>query len=114
MAHPLASEARRPPSVLVAPDGTASAESLKIAQDLVHAGGTTPPGGRFSTSPFVSARLVAIELAFAFGFLLLTRLSSAEVLQIVGGTTAISVGGFFGRDAIVIIGRRLLTGPGNQ
>jgi len=49
----------------------------------------------------------AIEQAFVFGLLVLTRLSPAEVLQIAGGTTVISVGGFFGRNAIVIVGRRL-------
>jgi len=44
----------------------------------------------------------------------LTKLGPPQVLQIAGGTTAISVAGFFGRNAIVIIGRRMITGTREQ
>jgi hypothetical protein len=109
MAHPLPSEPYRSPPSLVTPDGAAPAEILEFLQVLARAAGTTPPGG--STPPgsrFAFVCFAAVELAFVFGLLVLTRLSPAEVLQIAGGTTAISVGGFFGRNAIVIIGHRLL------
>ena len=73
-----------------------------------------PPGGRSSTSPFAFVCFAAIELAFVLG-LVLTQLPPAQVLQIAGGTTAISVGGFFGRNALIIVGRRLLfTWPGDR
>lgn len=114
MVHPLPSEARRPPSGLLAPDASSSAEPLDVIQVLDNVAATVPPVGRFPPNQFAFVCFAAVELAFVFGLLVLTRLRPGEILQIAAGTTAISVGGFFGRNAIIVIGRRLLTGDGNH
>jgi len=72
------------------------------------------PLGRYAANPFAFVLFATIELAFVFGLLVLTKLGPPQVLQIAGGTTAISVAGFFGRNAIVIIGRRMITGTREQ
>jgi hypothetical protein len=55
--------------------------------------------------PFVL--LVGLELAFVFGLLVLTKLSPPEVLKVAGTTTAISVAGFFGRSAVIVVWHRI-------
>jgi hypothetical protein len=69
-------------------------------------------GSQQAAAPYAFVLFAAIELAFVFGLLVLTKLSPSQVLQVTSGTTAISVAGFFGRNAIVTIGRRVITGAG--
>jgi hypothetical protein len=63
---------------------------------------------------FAFVSFAAIVYAFVFGLLVCTRLEPSQVLQITGGATAIIVAGFFGRNAMIVIGRRMITGPGKQ
>lgn len=98
----------RPPPGLAATDDVAPAGPLETSQNLPRITGPAHPGGWFSANPFAFVCFAAIELAFVFGLLVLTRLSPAQVLQITAGATAISTGGFLGRNAIVTIGRRLV------
>lgn len=69
---------------------------------------------RYFPAPLAFVLFAFIELAFVFGLLVLTKLAPSEILRIAGVTTAISVAGFFGRNAIIVVGRRLVTGFGNQ
>jgi hypothetical protein len=85
-----------------------------VAQVLGHEALAPAAGGRYAASPFAFVLYAAIHLAFVFGLLVLTRRQPAQVLQIDGVAASIHVAGFFGRNAIVIIGRRMISGPGNQ
>jgi len=113
MAYPLSPGGRRPPPSLDATDDVAPAEFLETSQDLSRVAGPASPRSRAPANPFAFVCFAAIELAFVFGLLVLTRLSPAQVLQIAAGATAISTAGFFGRNAIVTIGHRLI-GPGDR
>ena len=114
MAHPLSPGPHRSPSGLARPDEAIPAEHPETGRlpdrtATQESAGLT--GGRFYANPFAFVCFAIAELAFVFGLLVLTRLSPEQILQVAGGTTAISVGGFFGRNAVVIVGRRLMTRP---
>jgi hypothetical protein len=87
------------------PDSIVTAEQLHAAIQTLGREALTPSGERAPATPFAFVVFVAIELAFVFGLLVCTKLAPSQVLQLAGGATAISVAGFFGRNAIVIIGR---------
>jgi hypothetical protein len=114
MAHPPPQGSQRALSGLSSPDDPAATELARTAAGAL-ADGTpvSAPGDRYARAPFAFVLFAAIELAFVFGLLVLTKLQPSQVLQITSGATAISVAGFFGRNAIVIIGRRMIMGPGN-
>ena len=69
---------------------------------------------RYVPTPFAFVIFAALELAFVFGLLVCTKLEPSQVLKITGGATAISVAGFFGRNAVITIGRRLIAGSEKQ
>jgi len=103
--------------------GLSTDDSPAIAADLSRAAAQVPgqeslarpaAAGRYVANPFAFVLFTTIELAFVFGLLVFTKLGPSQVLQIAGQATAISVAGFFGRNAIVLIGRRMITGPGNS
>lgn len=86
-------------------DGAAEVLTREFpSPDLLTAG----PGDRFASSPVAFVVFAVVVFAFVFGLLVLTRLHPAQVLQIAGSTGAICVGAFFGRNALVVIGRRLI------
>jgi hypothetical protein len=120
MTSSLLPAAQRALSGVIPPDGTTAADPVEAAAQLLAqevAGQEVlalAAGGRFAASPHAFVAFAGIVFAFVFGLLAITRLHPAQVLQIAGGTTGISVAGFFGRNAVVIIGRRLITGPGKQ
>jgi hypothetical protein len=105
--------------------GTRSADSVEVvghilaheAADQVSASqvlAEPADGSRFAASPLAFVLFALIEFAFVFGLLILTKREPSQVLQIAGGTTTISVIGYFGRNAVVIIGRRVINGSGKQ
>lgn len=67
----------------------------------------SPASDRYAPAPLAFVLFAGIELAFVFGLLVLTKLDPSQVLKIAGETTAISVAGFFGRNAMVVIWRRI-------
>jgi hypothetical protein len=71
------------------------------------------PGDRLPAS-LAFVLFAAIELAFVFGLLVLTKLAPAQVLTIAAQATGISVAGFFGRNVIVVVGRLMSSGSGNR
>jgi hypothetical protein len=118
MANPVPQGSHRGLSGVDPPDKIAAPES---AQAVVHAHvhaldceAQATSADRYVATLFAFVIFAAIVLAFVFGLLVCTKLGPSQVLQITGGATAISVAGFFGRNAIIVIGRRLITGSGNQ
>jgi len=112
MAHPLppgphralAGRSSNSPASTEAADPVAELLSAGITASAVDGGEAPPPTG------FVA--FTAVILAFVAILVIYTKskLEISQVLQITAGATAISVAGYFGRNAIVIIGRRLITG----
>jgi hypothetical protein len=84
----------------------------------------TVPWGQEDPVPLAGDRLVpvspafvvfaAIELAFVFGLLVLTKLSPSQVLTTAAQATGISVAGFFGRNVLIVAGRLMSGGPGSR
>jgi hypothetical protein len=105
MANPLSSGEQRQPSNVDPPGNVTTSEQFQAAIQASSREAPTPPGDWTVNTPFAFVVFVAIELAFVFGLLVCTRLEPSQVLQLAGGVTGISVAGFFGRNAVVIIGR---------
>jgi hypothetical protein len=100
-----------PDDVTVAGEAVVQALTQELASQEIL---TARSSDRFAASPVAFVIFAAVVFSFVFGLLVLTKLHPAQVLQIAGGTGVICVGAFFGRNALVAIGRRLITGPGKQ
>jgi hypothetical protein len=94
-----------------------SADAVARAAD--YTGAPTPdsegsrpqrPAAQPPTNPFAFVLFVAVELAFVLGALALTKLSITQVMEIASWTTGLSVTAFFGRNAVVTIGRVIRAG----
>lgn len=104
MANPLQPGERGQPSGVDPHHGVAKGQ-FQAAPQAFGRETTTSSGERAVATPFAFVLFVAIELAFVFGLLVCTKLEPSQALQLAGGATGISVAAFFGRNAIVIIGR---------
>jgi hypothetical protein len=60
-------------------------------------------------SLFAFVLLVAVELSFVFGLLVVKKCTTGEAIWITAATTAIAAAAFYARGAIVTIGRRLIS-----
>ena len=98
-------EVPRQPFGVGLPEDGAIAGQLQNALQVFSREVRAPSSERNANTPFAFVIFAAIELAFVFGLLVCTKLNPAQVLQLAGGATAISVAGFFGRNAVVIIDR---------
>ena len=96
----------------VGPPDEVAVESVMAIQAAGREALPSSSGDRHSTTLFAFVGFAALVYAFVFGLLVCTKLEPSQVLQITGGATAISVAGFFGRNAVIVIGRRLIAGPG--
>lgn len=103
----------RPLSGVDPPDDIAATEQVQAAIEVLGEA-LASSADRYVPTPFAFVIFAALELAFVFGLLVCTKLEPSQVLQITGGATAISVSGFFGRNAVITIGRRLIAGSGKQ
>ena len=113
MVNPPPTGSRRPLSGVDPPNDIATAEQAQaVIQVLGEA--LASSADRYVLTPFAFVIFAALELGFVFGLLVCTKLEPSQVLQITGGATAISVTGFFGRNAIIVMGRRLIAGSGKQ
>jgi hypothetical protein len=59
-------------------------------------------------NPFAFVAALAVELSFVLGLVVLARLSPGHAVDAAASTTAVTVAGFYSRNAIVTIGRRLI------
>jgi hypothetical protein len=60
------------------------------------------------SNPFAFVAALAVELAFVLGALVLAKLSPPHAIDAAASTTAVTAAGFYSRNAIVTIGRRLI------
>jgi hypothetical protein len=75
----------------------------------VAVGKNIPPACSACTAnPFALVAALAVELSFVLSVMVFARLSPGHAVDVAGSTTAISVAGFYSRNAIVTIGRRLI------
>jgi hypothetical protein len=76
----------------------------------VEAGSGHPPpaSSTCTASSFALAAVLAVELAFVLGVIVLAKLSPAHAVDAAASTTAVAVAGFYSRNAVVTIGRRLI------
>jgi hypothetical protein len=105
MANPLQPGERGQPSGADPHHGVAKGEQFQATIQASGRETAASSGERTVATPFAFVLFVAIELAFVFGLLVCTKLEPSQALQLAGGATGISVAAFFGRNAIVIIGR---------
>lgn len=105
MANPLQPGGRGQPSGVNPQHGVTKDEQFQAAAQAFGHETMTSSRERTVATPFAFVLFVAIELAFVFGLLVCTKLEPLQALQLAGGATGISVAAFFGRNAIVIIGR---------
>jgi hypothetical protein len=72
-------------------------------------GNYIPPARPTCTAnPFAFVAALAVELSFVLGVMVLAKLSPAHAVDAAASTTAISAAGFYSRNAIVTVGRRLI------
>lgn len=115
MTHSLPPGQPRALSSLTSADDVQAGDPVGAALEGATAGREAlAAGGRIAPTTFAFVLFAMVELAFVFGLLVLTKLPPAQVVKITAETTGIAVGGFFGRSAVVFIGRRLISGPGKQ
>ena len=97
------------------PEETPETESAQALIESLSYMALGPSGGSPRSGPPAGFVVhAAMVLAFVFGLLVYTKLTPSQVLQITSGATAISVAGFYGRNAFIVIGRRMINGPGKQ
>jgi hypothetical protein len=113
MANPLPPGSHRALSGVDPLDDNSTAVSLQAVIEALRSDAVSSSSVRPAV-PVAFVVFVAIELAFVFGLLVCTKLSPVHVMQITAEATAISVAGFFGRNAAIILGRRMIAGLEKQ
>ena len=67
-----------------------------------------PANPTCAVSLFAFVVALAVELSFVLGMVVLAKVQPAHAVGTAGATTAISVAGFYSRNSIVTIGKRLI------
>ena len=111
MANPLPPGSHRTLSGVDPLDDNSATELLQAVVEALRSDAVSSSAARPAV-PVTFVVFVAIELAFVFGLLVCTKLSPVHVMQVTAEATAIGVAGFFGRNAAIIIGRRMIAGLG--